>query len=163
MTGELLPCKVDVAWLLLLLGHWWHKTLRLRPGRRMSKQFNVDSMKIFHLLGERGARAGWGCGSLLGRKTLREEFGRTTFGSRSTMLWKCLEKVKQDLGDCYISPGEPGVEAMGNQVCCSQLLLRHCCRLWYYKFSDCFGQTNSQATWFNMAGLMCPAMLLFWR
>ena len=34
ISGGLLPGKVDVAWLLLLLlGHWWNKALRLRPGR----------------------------------------------------------------------------------------------------------------------------------
>jgi len=66
------PGKVDIAWLLLLLGHWRHKSLGLRPA--------------------------WGEGSK-GRVGVRQPAGK------------------------------PGVETVGNQVCCGQLLLRHCCRL----------------------------------
>ena len=73
---KLLPGKVCVACLLLLLRHLRDKPLRLRPERRQWTQNYKFKRKVgirwsaTHLLGESGARAGWGWGNLLGKHVM---------------------------------------------------------------------------------------------
>ena len=55
------------------------------------------SASIWHLLGERGARAGWGCGNLLRRQILEKYFMEGALDRTINTLWELVEGLKNPL------------------------------------------------------------------